>query len=492
MSTDLDFETIRVLHVDDESDFAETTAKFLEREHEAIEVRTATTTEDGLRIIEQDEIDCIVSDYEMADTNGLEFLRVLHGEQIEIPFILYTGKGSEEIAAEAISAGVTDYLQKGIGTDQYTVLANRIENAVAQYRAEQHVERTQKRFRKLIQHSTDVISIVDAEGRFQYITPSAQQILGYTPDELRGEIGFDYLHPEDRPEAMTAFSNAIENPDTVATVEFRFDHPTDDWIWLENRARNMVDDPVIEGFVVHTRDVTEHRQHEQELERQNNRLEEFVSTVSHDLQNPLNVARGSTELLQQAGVNDEASLQRIDRAHERMQRIIEDLLALAREGERVDELEPVALEDVANAAWSTVETDGAALEVATDQGLQADASRLQRLFENLIRNAVEHGGEAVTITIGELPHTAGFYVEDDGQGIPTEIRDQVFDSGFTTSEMGTGFGLAIVQEIVGAHDWTIEAVDGTSGGARFEIRGISPVEPIDSQDLGKTETLKHD
>ncbi|MFB6300225.1 MAG: response regulator [Halobacteriales archaeon] len=492
MSTDLDFETIRVLHVDDEPDVAETAAAFLEQEHDAIEVKTATNTDDGLEILREHDIDCIVSDYDMPSMDGLEFLRLLRGEQIECPFILYTGKGSEEIASEAVSAGVTDYLQKEVGTDQYTVLANRIENAAAQYRAEKHVKRTQDRFRKLIQHSTDVISIVDAEGRFQYITPSARQILGYTPDELRGEIGFDYVHPEDRPEAMTAFSNAIEDPDTVATVEFRFDHPDEGWIWLENRARNMVDDAIIEGFVVHTRDVTEHRQHEKELERQNDRLEEFVSTVSHDLRNPLNVARGSTELLEQAGVEDEDSLQRIMRAHDRMERIIEDLLALAKEGERVDELEPIALQDVVDAAWETVKTEAATLEVKTDLCLQADTSRLQRLFENLIRNAVEHGGETVTVTIDELTHTAGFYVEDDGPGIPVENRDQVFDSGYTTSEMGTGFGLTIVKEIVAAHDWTIEAGEGTAGGARFEIQGISSVETSQVQPDCNTGTLHHD
>ena len=102
--------------------------------------------------------------------------------------------------------------------------------------------------------------------------------------------------------------------------------------------------------------------------------------------------------------------------------------------------------------------------------LQADATRLRQLLENLFRNSVDHGGEDVTITVGTLAD--GFYVADDGPGIPEAERDQVFESGYSTNRDGTGFGLAIVEEIAAGHGWEITVTEGVEGGARFEVTGV--------------------
>lgn len=134
-------DTIRVLHVDDEPSFSDLVATFLEREDDRITVHTATRADEGRKMLSNHEIDCIVSDHDMPGQNGIEFLETVREEYPDLPFILYTGKGSEEVASEAISKGVSDYLQKGSDTDQYTVLANRIINLVTQYRAEIQVER---------------------------------------------------------------------------------------------------------------------------------------------------------------------------------------------------------------------------------------------------------------------------------------------------------------------------------------------------------------
>ena len=145
--------------------------------------------------------------------------------------------------------------------------------------------------------------------------------------------------------------------------------------------------------------------------------------------------------------------------------MIEDLLQLARDGQPIDETEPVSLETAAREAWKMVETPEATLAVAGDREFEADPDRLASLLENLFRNAIEHAGPDVTVTVE--PTTAGFAVEDDGPGIPPEDRETVFDSGYTTDEQGTGFGLAIVSEIATAHDWSVEIEEGTDGGARF-------------------------
>jgi signal transduction histidine kinase len=160
----------------------------------------------------------------------------------------------------------------------------------------------------------------------------------------------------------------------------------------------------------------------------------------------------------------------VEEAHARMEALIEDVLTLAREGEPVEETEPLDLAAVTRACWDTVATGEATLVVDAEGTIQADRSRLQRLLENLLRNAVDHGGDTVTITVGTLGTDNGFYVADDGPGIPPERQDSVFDRGYSTAENGTGFGLAIVKEIAAAHDWTVSVTESSDGGARFSIR----------------------
>lgn len=133
-------------------------------------------------------------------------------------------------------------------------------------------------------------------------------------------------------------------------------------------------------------------------------------------------------------------------------------------------MEVVHLDSCSNTCWHNVETANATLVTDTDLSIKADRSQLQQLFENLYRNAVEHGGRDVTITVGTLAD--GFYVEDDGPGIPEGERTEVFESGYSTTEEGTGFGLSIVKQVVEAHGWEISVTDGSEGGARFEITGV--------------------
>jgi signal transduction histidine kinase len=107
------------------------------------------------------------------------------------------------------------------------------------------------------------------------------------------------------------------------------------------------------------------------------------------------------------------------------------------------------------------------VEIDTESSIRADVSRLKQVFENLIRNATEHGGPDVTVTVGELDD--GFYLEDDGPGIPDEERSRILETGYSTAEAGTGFGLSIVDQIVDAHGWQLRITESEAGGARFEI-----------------------
>jgi len=236
---------------------------------------------------------------------------------------------------------------------------------------------------------------------------------------------------------------------------------------IERGAQDYLVKDNVDSNVLHRtiRYALERHHQQQELRRQNERLERFASVVSHDLRNPLAVAMGRVEMIED---NDEHVSTIADNL-DRMEAIIDDVLTLAREGRSVDETEAVDLAVLADDCWANVETCSASL--STDAvTIEADPNRCQQLLENLLRNSIEHVGEEVSIHIGRLPN--GFYVEDDGPGIPPEDRDEVFNAGFTTNRNGTGFGLNIVKETAEAHGWSVSITDGSEGGARFEFTGV--------------------
>ncbi|MUW14278.1 GAF domain-containing protein [Halorubrum sp. CBA1125] len=254
------------------------------------------------------------------------------------------------------------------------------------------------------------------------------------------------------------------------------------------------------------------RERDAALQREIDRLEKFAGLVSHDLRNPLSVAAGRLDLARER-VDDESLLADLDRvkdAHDRMMQLIDDLLALARQGQTVDEPERVSLGTAARQAWRTVDTADASLDLAdSDAVVRADPERLRTLLENLFTNSVEHGipngsdgtsdrdeigaadgagamdepsetdessetdeaadgvrtDPSLTVTVGTLAD--GFYVADDGTGFDID-SDAALEYGTSSVDDGTGFGLAIVREIAAAHGWTLSVED--ADGARFEFR----------------------
>jgi signal transduction histidine kinase len=152
-----------------------------------------------------------------------------------------------------------------------------------------------------------------------------------------------------------------------------------------------------------------------------------------------------------------------------MEDIIDDALDLAREDDAVTITDRVGVSSVARSAWTNVETHTASLAFDDECSIEADRDKLLTLFENLFRNAVEHAGSDVTVTVGSLDSRTGFYVADDGPGIPESERTEVFQHGHTTSSDGTGLGLSIVTRIADAHGWEVTVRESRSGGARFEI-----------------------
>jgi PAS domain S-box-containing protein len=318
----------------------------------------------------------------------------------------------------------------------------------------------------VIEEMGSSIIVLDGDNRIVDLNPTARQLLDAEGERV---VGTDI--------------EAVLDIDQFGADELPFLDPSvtdgtfsEIWLTFEDGTRRCYD-IVLTGLeaggetvgrvaIVH--DVTDLQRQKRELERQNERLEEFASLVSHDLRNPLNVATGHVALTKETG--DLSHLEDVQTAHDRMLHLIDDMLSLARQGRTLDETGPVALEQSARDAWDTVETEQATLDVVDSGTLIADSGRLQRLFENLYRNSVEHAGADVAVTVGT--REGGFFVDDDGPGIPESERETVFEAGHTNVENGTGFGLAIVKQIADAHGWTVDVRESESGGARFDFGDV--------------------
>lgn len=271
-SSETDAATIHVLHVDDEPGFCEMAGTFLEREHDAIDVTTATSAEGGLDRIEatSEPVDCVVSDYDMPGTNGLELLERVRESHPNLPFVLFTGRGSEEIASEAITAGVSEYLEKQSGTEQYTVLANRIDNLVSQHRAERELEAATERTRKLYTGITDAILAFDTEGRFTHLNDRAEELLERSETELLGKRIQEAFPGGAGTKFETEIRRVVRENEPVSFEEYS--STLDAWHHLR-----VV--PTEDGITIHVNDVTEKRERERTIRRQNHRLTTLLENL---------------------------------------------------------------------------------------------------------------------------------------------------------------------------------------------------------------------
>jgi PAS domain S-box-containing protein len=473
-------EGIRVLHVDDDPAFAELTATSLEREAGDLDVTTAHDAATGHERLAEDDVDCVVSDYEMPGTDGIEFLERVREDDPDLPFVLFTGEGSEEIASEAISAGVTDYVRKRVGAEQFTVLANRVTNAVDQRRTEQQLHRRERELERqnnrllvLFENFPEpTVEYVyeDREPHIVAVNEAFTEAFGYDSEAAVGEPVDDLIVPQDHEVEANEIDERVRNGEMVDEILER--KTTDGLRTFRFRNVRLSDDEAIDGYGIYA-DVTDRVRRERELQRQNERLEEFAQVVSHDLRNPLRVAEGRLSLVRDECDSDH--LDDVERAHDRMETLVDDLLTFAREGDPVDDVAPVELGPLVETCWEHVGATDGTLAVETDLTVRADRGRLQRLLENLLANAVEHGGTDVAVTVDTLDDDEGFFVADDGPGVPPDARVEVFESGYSTAGDGTGLGLAIVQGIAEAHGWRAEATESEAGGARFAFTGVDGV-----------------
>jgi PAS domain S-box-containing protein len=338
-------------------------------------------------------------------------------------------------------------------------------------RRQRALERSRQRLQSLFKKLPDAIVIHDADGNVIDVNDQTIDDLGYTRGELLSMNVTDFevgVAPEELRETWAEMS--VGDRDKGQGRYRRKDgstFPVEVWV---DKTRIGGE----EQFIALSRDVTARVQREKELRRKNDRLDEFAGIVAHDLRNPLSIAQGrmtiaAAQVEGGGGVSDD--LRVAQKALGRMEDIISDTLVLARRGDAVESPEPIPVAEIVGRCWNMVETGDASLVVVDKCTIEGDPDRLRHVFENLLRNAVEHGGAGVTVRVGRAGE-ATLYVVDDGPGIPSERRENGFEPGRTSREEGTGFGLAIVERIAEAHDWEVTLTEAAGGGARFEFTGV--------------------
>ena len=330
-------------------------------------------------------------------------------------------------------------------------------------------DRVSQRLRAVAETSDDAVYVVDGSGQIRYANGRYAALRGADRDALVGTQIDRWASPELRDRIDGELDATREGDPGVRTLECWLSRADGSSFPARLRISEFSGRGETGGRVV----AVEERAEASDHERERGRFDGFAGAVAHDIRNSLNLAKGRLELADAAC--DSEHLDAVSAALVRMEEIVDDALWLAQEDAAIDDPAAVSLRDTVENAWRTATADGGAatLRIETDglaDTVAADRTQFQRLLENVFANAVEHGGDGVTVTVGRAED--GLYVADDGPGVPPGVRDDAFDPGYSTADGGTGLGLAIVGRIAAAHGWEVAFADGATDGARLEITGV--------------------
>jgi PAS domain S-box-containing protein len=381
-----------------------------------------------------------------------------------------------------------------------------VQDITERRRVEEALRASERRFRSLVQHSSDVTIIRDLDGTIRYISPAAERVFGLTPEELIGHNRAELVHPDDYQAIAANVAKIQAEPGVHAPLEYRVRHRDGSWRYLEGTATNLLDEPSIRGIVVNARDITERKLAEQErdatLQREQQARreaeaavqarEEFLTVASHELKTPLTVMRGNADLLarqvERSTLDVERLRQLTGRIHAQLDRLdylVNDLLDLSRLRRGQLPLRPQPVDftalvgQVLERFQGTVAEGGKytlVLDAPAPVAGVADEDRIEQVLTNLIGNAIKYspaGGE-VRVSVLASGSQACLTVSDHGIGIPPEEQATIFEP-FTRTTVATavaggiGIGLYIAAQIVAAHGGTIGVESAIGCGSRFTV-----------------------
>jgi len=461
-------EDVSVLHVASDDRAQQAVERFLELELDGVTTTTATDHEEVLEIVEDEEIDCVVSEYASESVDGLELLRSVREADDQIPFVFFADVHEETAAIKALDEGADAYLYRASRTQRYVRLAQRIESLVASRRRADSLAETVRDFSRLFNRTDDVFWMYTADWEeVVFINSSYQDVWGQPLSRLQQEptAFLDAVHPEDRDRVQAAMGRLSDGSNIE--VEFRVnpDESYDRWVWVQGTPITGSDKRVeyIAGYV---RDITERRERKQELERRAEQLERqaeqrefFNSVLRHDVLNGMNVIRGRSEYLveelERQGYAEQAET--IHQWADEITDVIDDIRAILQtiQDDETRNLSTVALRPVVRDEIDRISSTypDATFRMDIPEGVTVRANDLlATVISNLLTNAVEHNDpEELSVTVTTIDEGPGTHlrVADTGSGIPDDRKQAVFQRGESTREADRGgLGLFMVETLV--------------------------------------------
>ncbi|WP_135825163.1 hybrid sensor histidine kinase/response regulator [Halorussus ruber] len=527
----------RVLHVEDNDFFARVASGVLADDY-GMDVHTVDNAEAALDRLEVEEFDCVVSDYQLPGMDGLELLDAVRDARPEMPFILLTGGGSEQIASKAISAGVTDYLKKGDDKEQFAVLANRIENAIARRRTERLADRQIEVNDLIWDVSQSVLRASSREAieeivceRLADSSPYVLAWVGNVDDEaasVRPQVSAGveqrYLDAvvldadregRDRVAVREAVETRSVQVEQRASLEGEFELKTDVGdaasggcnryavaaipLVYEDRAYGVLS---IWSDVRHAFGETERRvlskfgsnlayaidsvQTRKQLVQREQRLQVFNRILRHNLRNDLNVVLGRAENIGEKFPPAAKEAEVIEQKASELIEISEKAREVGKTLDREDSTKSQV--DVTECVERTCEEfrqshPEAEITTQSPESLCVFADKtLEAAISELVENAIEHNDDpSVTVTVSSTEEDREWVevtVSDDGTGIPAEEREVLTEGEETALHHGSGLGLWLTNWIVGKFGGEVTFDDYHTNGGAVTLRLQRAVETV--------------
>lgn len=499
---------ISVVHVDDDSAFLSATGAFLGTHAADIEVESFTDPNAVLDRLEDGDVDCVVSDYAMPEMDGLAVLAAVRERGLELPFVLYTGRGSEAIASEAIAAGVTEYVRKGVGTSHYDLLVNRVRNAVRTHRAQRRAKR--------LEHVAGVIratnqALLRAKSREELFTDATVTLANAEP-YVAAWIGTLDPGPRMEPQSWAGPVEPRESAITAlvdeatTTGSFQVEHQVScESVAVDAPEIDSEDTcsvaalPLVAGeecfgvlvvygadadaFDADERDLLEEVAEDigfavdaitlrEQLEKRATEIELLTRVLRHDVRNDIQVISGwCTLLAADASATQRAPIEKIAATSHHIEELTETareiVEALAANGDHP--LKPVdticVLEAEIQKVRELTDIERIPLETDADEATVLANEMLATVFRNVLNNAVQHADDPrIEATVTERDGRVVVRIADDGPGIPASRREAVFSKGERgVDSRGTGMGLYLVETLVEQYGGTTRIEDNDPG-----------------------------
>ncbi|MCK9631205.1 MAG: response regulator [Methanoregula sp.] len=457
-----------VLYVDDEPDLLYLGKRSMENSGD-FSVTTCESASAAMDLLKTSHYDAIISDYQMPEMDGVEFLKNIRLHVGQIPFILFTGKGREDVMIEAINSGADFYLQKGGSPSvQFAELMHKVRQAVSRNEAMQALRESEEKYRFLLDESSDPIFSFYPDGTYRYVNRAFAEGVRKTVDQIIGKKIWDVF---DEDEAEKRFSTLRTVFATGKDTEFevRVPRPDGDRYYVTTIVPIKDEKGSVVSAICSSKEITARRHTEEALRQANKKLSLLSGITRHDINNQLQVLNGYLEILHNQ-VPDPA----LEKYFSRIMGASDGISTMIRftsDYEKIGVHAPVwhDLRALVKKAGTGVTFGQVVLQNDLPANTEVFADPLIfRVFFNMIDNALRHGGKVTTIRFSaELCNENRIIVcEDDGDGVVTEEKEMIFHRGFGKN---TGFGLAISREILDITGIAIRETGAPGRGARFEI-----------------------